>query len=91
MRYSNWCSLAWRLANSLCCFVSALTPFKKLKLDLSDYPDEAFVEQLIYDPCHGCTISYNGPQFSYLVKNLVSTSQQPKVIDATLAQECELG
>ena len=35
-----------------------------LKRELSDYPDKAFVEQLIYDLCHGCTISYNGPQFS---------------------------
>ena len=26
----------------------------------------------------------------YLVKNLVSASQQPKVIDVTLAKECEL-
>ena len=32
-----------------------------LKRELSDYPDKAFVEQLIYDLCHGCTIGYNGP------------------------------
>ena len=41
--------------------------------------------------CHGCSIGYNEPQFSYLAKNLVSASQQPKVIDSTLAKECELG
>ena len=62
-----------------------------LKRELSDYPDKAFVEQLIYDLCHGCTIGYNGPQFPYLAKNLVSASQQPEVIDTTLAKECELG
>ena len=61
-----------------------------LKCKLSDYPDKAFVEQLIYDLCHSCTIGYNGSQFSYLAKNLVSASQQPEVIDATLAQEYEL-
>ena len=62
-----------------------------LKHELSDYPDKALVEQLIFDLCHGCTIGYNGPQiFSYLAKNLVSASQQPKVINATLAKECEL-
>ena len=62
-----------------------------LKRELSDYPDKAFVEQLIYDLCHGCTIGYNEPQFSYLAKNLASASQQPEVIDTTLAKKCELG
>ena len=43
-----------------------------LKHELSDYPDKAFVEQLVYDLCQDCTIGYDGPQFSYLTKNLVS-------------------
>ena len=29
-------------------------------------------------------------EFSYLAKNLVSASQQPEVVDVTLAKECEL-
>ena len=58
---------------------------------MRDYPAKAYVERLIYDLCHGCTNGYNGPQFSYLATDLVSVSQQPEVIDTTLAKECELG
>ena len=62
-----------------------------LKRELSDYLDKAFVEQQIYDLCHGCTIGYNGPQFSHLAKNLASAFHQLEVIDSTLAKECKLG
>ena len=68
---------------------TTIQPFV-LKHKLNNYPDKDFVEQLIYDICNGYTIGYNGPQFySYLVKNLVSASQQLKVIDAALAKDCE--
>ena len=48
-----------------------------LERELSDHPDQAFVKQLINDPCHGCFISYKGPQFSYYANNLVSAYQHP--------------
>ena len=41
--------------------------------------------------CHGCLIGYKGPQFPYCATNLVSAFQHPKVIDATLEKECQLG
>jgi len=41
--------------------------------------------------CHGCSIGYTGPQFSYHANNLVSAYQHPTVIDATLEKECQLG
>ena len=52
---------------------------------------KAFVEELIHDLCYGCTIGYNGPQFSHLANNVVSANQQPEVIDTTLEKECEVG
>ena len=69
-----------------------LTPLRLfiLKHELSDYPDKAFVEQLIHDLCHSCAIGYNGPLFSYLAKNLLSAFQQLKVINTTLAREYKL-
>ena len=42
------------------------------------------------DLCHGYTIGYTGPQFSYSVNNLVSAYQYPDVIDASLEKECQL-
>ena len=62
-----------------------------LERELCNHPDKTFVKKLIYDLCHGCTIGYTGPQFSYLANNLLSAYQQPKVIDDTLKKECELG
>ena len=69
------------------------TPIRSfiLERELCNYPDKAFVTKLIHDLCHGCTIGYTGPQFSYLANNLVSAYQQPEVIDDTLKRECELG
>ena len=69
------------------------TPIRSfiLERELCNHPDKTFVKKLIYDLCHGCTIGYTGPQFSYLANNLLSAYQQPKVIDDTLKKECELG
>ena len=62
-----------------------------LERELSDYPNKAFVEELIHDLRYGCTIGYTRPQFSYLANNLVFVNQQPEVIDVTLEKECEVG
>ena len=62
-----------------------------LEWELSNYPDKAFVEQLIHDLLHGCSIGYSGPQFAHSAKNLASASQKPDEIDATLDRECKAG
>jgi len=62
-----------------------------LECELSEHPDKSFVQKLIHDLCHDCTIGYTRPQISYLANNLISAYQQPEVIDATQEKECELG
>ena len=67
-----------------------LRPFV-LERELSNHPNKAFVRRLINNLQHGCTIGYEGPQFTYFATNLQSASQQPKVIDTTLTEECKAG
>ena len=67
-----------------------LRPFV-LECELSNHPNKAFVRRLINNLRHGCTIGYEGPQFTYFATNLQSASQQPKVIDTTLTEECKAG
>jgi len=62
-----------------------------LERELSNYPNKAFVRQLIDNLQHGCAIGYAGPQFTYFANNLRSAFQQLEVIDATLKDECEAG
>ena len=67
-----------------------LRPFV-LEGELSNHPNKAFVRRLINNLRHGCTIGYEGPQFTYFATNLQSASQQLKVIDTTLTEECKAG
>jgi len=39
-----------------------------LEWELSNYPDKAFVEQLIHNLLHGYSIGYSGPQFAHSAK-----------------------
>ena len=69
------------------------TPLRSfvLERELSNHPNKVFVRQLINNLRHGCTIGYEGPQFTYFATNLQSASQQPKVIDITITEECKAG
>jgi len=58
---------------------------------VSNYTDKAFVRRLISNLRHSCAIGYNRPQFTYFASYLQSVSQQPKVFDATLDEECNAG
>jgi len=55
-------------------------------MSLSNYPNKAFVRQLINSLQHGCAIGYAGPQFTYFTNNLNSASQQPEIIEKTSAK-----
>ena len=61
------------------------------RMEISKHPNKAFVEQVIHDLLHGCSISYSGPQFPHLANNLASAYQKPDVIDAFLHCKCESG
>ena len=62
------------------------TPLQPLviKWELVNHPDKAFVEQLIKDLVHGCSIGYHGPQFPAIAKHLSSALQHTSVIDKSL-------
>ena len=72
------------------CAGSPLRPFI-IERELSNYPDKAFVQQLISDLVHGCAIGYNGPQFSATAKHLSSALQHTDIIDGSLKKETEAG
>ena len=59
--------------------------------ELATHPNQNFVHELIHNIQHGCSIGYNGPQFSHCSKNLPSAYQQPLILDNTLLQECNAG
>ena len=59
--------------------------------ELATHPNQNFVHELIHNIQHGCSIGYNGPQFSHYSKNLPSAYQQPLILDNALLQECNAG
>ena len=59
--------------------------------ELATHPNQNFVHELIHNIQHGCSIGYNGPQFSHCSKNLPSAYQQPLILDNALLQECNAG
>ena len=70
-----------------------LTPLQPLviKWELVNHPDKAFVEQLIKDLVHGCSIGYHGPQFPAIAKHLSSALQHTSIINEGLKKEAETG
>jgi len=62
-----------------------------LKWELIKHPEKAFVEQLIHELLHGCSIGYFGPHFAHLANSLVSSCRIPDVIEVSFHQECEVG
>ena len=69
------------------------TPLRPLiiKWELVNHPDKAFVEQLIKDLVHGCSIGYHGPQFPAIAKHLSSALQHTSIIDESLKKETKTG
>ena len=69
------------------------TPLQPLviKWELVKHHDKAFVEQLIKDLVHGCSIGYHGPQFPATAKHLSSALQHTSIIDESLKKETETG
>ena len=58
------------------------------KCELHNYPDKAFVAQLLQDIRQGCSIGYSGPQYTHTACNLQSTFKHPTILDEALNKEC---
>lgn len=62
-----------------------------LERELATHPDKYFVSQLLHNVTPGCAIGYNGPQFPFIARHLLSARAHPDIITAALAKECLAG
>ena len=68
------------------CSQSPVNP-DRLRAALSGYPNQLFVEQLVYNFTEGFSIGYDGPEFSNTSHNLNSALSHPSAIYNTLIEE----
>ena len=62
-----------------------------LVLELVNYPDRSFVNNLVNALQYGARIGYLGPEQTRVSRNLLSASQHPEVVSANLNKEMQLG
>ena len=69
------------------------TPLRRssFERELANHPDKAWVSWLLDVITNGVQIGYNGPQFSYVARNLVSALQHPVAVEEELRLEMEAG
>ena len=58
-----------------------------LRKELTAYPDQFFVDNLIISFEHGFSIGYSGPEFCNIVPNLQSASSNPTAIFNCISEE----
>lgn len=64
---------------------------RNLQKELSFHPNQTYVQSLIHDLQHGCSIGYTGPQYTHFSNNLTSAFQQPDILDTNIITECREG
>ena len=62
-----------------------------LHRELLSHPDQTYVQAFIANLQRSCDIGYRGSQFAHISNNLTLASQQPDILEANIATECQAG